>query len=126
MSGFTLDLGHCTNLQHITFIIFCGQDNNSVTQPLSDLLLTLREHQLSTIRMDPFPGLDAQERDLLEPKTWEHLDQILYKLGGQAQARGRILTFTFQSASLPVAPKDTVAKLLPRFNQIGICEGIAV
>lgn len=125
-SGFTLDLGHCTNLQHITFIAIRGQDKNTATQPLSELLLTLRVHQLLSIRMVPFPSLDAQEHDLPELKAWGYLDQILYNLGGQAQARGGILTFTFQSASLAVAPKETLAKLLPRFNQIGICEGISV
>lgn len=76
--------------------------------------------------MVPFPYLDAQERDPLELKACECLDQILCKLGGQAQARGRTLTFTFQIASLAVAPKGTLAKLLSWFNQIDIHEGIAV
>lgn len=97
-SGFTLDLRRCTNLQHITFIAICCQDKNTATRSLSELLLNLREHQLLSIRMVPFLCFDAQERDLLELKAWECLDRILYRPGGQARARGGILTFTLQSA----------------------------
>ena len=75
--------------------------------------------------MVPFLYFDAQERDLLELEAWECLNQILYRLGGHAQARGGLLTFTLQSSSA-VVPKGTLAKLLPWFNQTGICEEVSL
>jgi len=122
-SDFTLDVGLCTKLRQITFCIVHGQGKNAVT-PLSGLLSTLRAHRLSNVLMisgrPSSPDPDPQECDPLVLEAWERLDQILYKLGGQAQARGE--TLTFQSAS--VVTKETLAELLPRFNQIGICEKI--
>ena len=53
MPGFTLDLGHCIGLRHVTFIAIYDQDKNTVTLPLSELLSTLREHQLSTYGWSP-------------------------------------------------------------------------
>ena len=125
-SGFTLNLGLCTNLQHISFIVVCDQEKNLITQSLSELLSSLREHQLSSVRFVPkpdypFPGLDPREL-----MAWEHLDHILYKLGGQALARGEILTFTFQSPPFTANTKGTLVELLPRFDQIGICVWTAV
>jgi len=89
------------------------------------LLSTLREHRLSNVRLvltSPSPGSDPQERDPPTLEAWERLDQVLYKLGGQALGRGE--TLTFQIASVVTSTKEALADLMPRFNQIGICKRI--
>ena len=89
---------------------------------LSGLLSTLREHRVSNIRLVALsPSPDPRGCGLPVLEAWECLDQILYKLGGQAQGRGE--TLTFQSVS--VATKEHLGELLPRFNRIGICEEVA-
>jgi len=57
-------------------------------------------------------------------ESWGRLDQVLYKLGGQAQGRGEILTF--QIASVVALTKQTLAGLLPRFSETGISEGVVL
>ena len=61
-------------------------------------------------------------RSPLDPEAWERLDQILYKLGGQAQGRGDALTFRCVSVVAPTG--KALAGLLPQFNRIGACESI--
>jgi len=56
--------------------------------------------------------------------SWGRLDQVLYKLGDQARGRGE--TLTFQIASVVAFTKQTLADLLPRFNETGISEGVAL
>ena len=57
-------------------------------------------------------------------EAWERLDQVLYKLGCQAQGRGE--TLTFKIASVVASTRQALVDLLPRFNRIGICEGITL
>lgn len=57
------------------------------------------------------------------PEGWGCLDQVLYRLGGQALGRGE--TLTFQIVSVTASTNEAPVDLMPRFNQIGICEGVA-
>lgn len=127
--NFTLDLELCINLRHIIFYVLCDQDENTLTWPISELLLTLQEHMLLSIRLTaksqpPSLRPDLGEQNPPEMRAWERLDRILYKLGAQAQGRGEILTFTLASDSLIAATRESFVKLLPQFNQIGICERV--
>lgn len=68
--------------------------------------------------------MDDRERNPLGMRAWERLDQILHELGVQAQGRSEILTFTFQSDSLVTATNEALARLLPRFNEVGLCKRV--
>lgn len=113
----------------MTFVVLYKRDESPPIRPISELLLTLRQHQLSSIRLtapsqSPFLRLELLECNPPEMRAWERLDQILHKLGVQAEGRGEILTFTFNSGLLVATARDSLADLLPRFNRVGICERI--
>jgi len=119
--SFTLDLSSCVNLRRIILSITVGYGGGAIAA-LSRLLSTLREHKLSNIRL---VADNPQVYDLPAlVESWERLDQVLNKLGGQARGRGE--TLIFQIASIVAFTKQAIAALLPRFNETGVCEGVTL
>lgn len=70
------------------------------------------------------PSIRSGGRRRLHPKrgAWEGLDQILRKLGVQAQGRGETLVFTSNRDSSVAETEESLVELLPQFNQIGVCK----